>query len=93
MGILVKIYVPAAIVSVKKLSDMSDEEWGWRNDTVGRIGALGLYKSGQLYHIIHKTIFNELSTSKGVLKIEDNMLTLTTKNTEYVFEILEQYKL
>ncbi len=90
MGKLVKIYSPVAIVSVKKLSDMDDEEWGWRNYTVGRIGTLALYQSGQLYHIVHKTLFNTLSTSKGVLKTENPTLTLTTKNTEYVFEILKQ---
>lgn len=31
-----------------------------------------------------------LRTSKGVLKIEGNTLKLTTKNAEYVFEILKQ---
>ena len=90
MGRFVKKYVPVLIASVKKISDMSDEEWGWRDYTVGRIGALYLFQSGSLYHAVHKTIFNELRTSKGVLQTKYNTLKLTTKNTEYVFEILKQ---
>ena len=92
MGRFVKKYVPVLIVSVKKISDMTDEEWGWRDYTVGRIGTIYLYQSGLLYHAVHKTIFNELHKSKGVLKTKNNTLKLTTKNTEYVFEILLKNK-
>lgn len=89
-GKICEKYVPVLIASVKKISDMEDEEWGWRDDTVGRIGVLYLYQSGTLYHVVHRTIFHELRTSKGVLKTKNNTLKLTTKNTEYVFEILKQ---
>lgn len=90
MGRLVKIYDPVRIVSVKKISDADDKTWAWREGVVGRVGSLYLCKSGCLYHVIHRTVYNMLRTSKGVLKVEDSTLTLTTKNTEYVFEILKQ---
>lgn len=89
MGRLVKIYDSVRIASVKKISDADDKTWAWREGVVGRVGSLYLCKSGSLYHVIHRTVYNMLRTRKGILKVEDNKLTLTTKNTEYVFELLK----
>ena len=90
MGRLVKIYGSVRIASVKKISDADDKTWAWREGVVGRVGSLYLCKSGSLYHMIHRTVYNMLRTSKGAPKVENATLTLTTKNTEYVYEILKQ---
>ena len=88
MGRLVNEYPKAMIMSVKKVSDMEDNEWDWRKDTVGRVGEIKLYRRAQLYCIVLETEFNYLHTSMGILSVENDLLTLRTRNTEYVFKIL-----
>jgi len=89
MGRLEDEYPKAMIMSVKKVSDMEDDEWDWRKDTVGRVGTMKLYKRAQLYCIVHETEFNYLHTSMGILDMEKGIITLRTRNTEYKFKILK----
>ncbi len=88
MGRLVNEYPKATVISVKKVSDMDPNEWDWRKDTVGRVGEIKLYRRAQLYCIVLETEFNYLHTSMGILDMEKDIITLRTRNTEYVFKIL-----
>lgn len=88
MGRLVNEYPKATVISVKNISNMDPDEWDWRKDTVGRVGEIKLYRRAQLYCIVLETEFNYLHTSMGILSVENDLLTLRTRNTEYVFKIL-----
>ena len=90
---LLKSYTNVKIISVKKISDMADDDWDWRNDLVGQIGTLYLYKRAQLYRAILDTETHYFNTGRGLLEIENDLITLRTRNTEYVFKALPDCKI
>ena len=87
---LLKTYPDVKIISVKKISDMDDAEWDWRKDLVGQIGTLYLYKRAQLYRAILDTETHYFYTGRGLLEIENDIITLRTRNTEYKYMILNE---
>ena len=87
---LLKTYPDVKIISVKKISDMDDAEWDWRKDLVGQIGTLYLYKRAQLYRAILDTETHYFYTGRGLLEIENDIITLRTHNTEYKYMILNE---
>ena len=89
---LLKVYEEVKIISVEKISDMSDEDWKWRNGLVGRIGTLYLYKRAQLYRSVLDTGTHLFYTGRGLLEIENDILTLRTRNTKYKYMILRSEK-
>ena len=85
---LLKTYANVKIISVKKISDMDDAEWDWRKDLVGQTGTLYLYKRSQLYRAILDTETHYFNSGRGLLYIENDLITLRTRNNEYVFKTL-----
>ena len=90
---LLKVYEEVKIISVEKISDMADADWDWRKDLVGQTGTLYLYKRSQLYRAILDTETHYFYTGRGLLYIENGLITLRTRNTEYVFKTLSDYKI
>lgn len=67
--------------------------WEWRLKYVGMLGAMMIttitedkYKGMSRVSFVGELT---LSTSPGALLLEENIITLTTKNTVYVFEITD----
>ena len=87
---LLKTYTNVKIISVKKISDMDDADWDWRKDLVGETGTLYLYKRAQLYRAVLDTETHYFYTGRGLLEIENNLITLRTRNTEYKYMILSE---
>ena len=72
---------------------MADADWDWRKDLVGQTGTLYLYKRAQLYRAILDTETHYFYTGRGLLEIKNDIITLRTRNTEYVFKILSDCKI
>lgn len=87
---LLKVYEEVKIISVEKISDMSDEDWKWRNGLVGRIGTLYLYKRAQLYRAVLDTETHYFYTGRGLLETENDIIVLRTRNTKYKYMILNE---
>jgi hypothetical protein len=87
---LLKSYTNVKIISVKKISDMADADWDWRKDLVGQTGTLYLYKRAQLYRAILDTETHCFYTGRGLLEIENNIIVLRTRNTEYKYMIISE---
>ena len=91
MPILIARYEYANLLSVKKCSDLPNDQWEWRKEYIGFEGCLLIFQSesrhpGKAY--IHITDFHRyLTTGCGEYTIQKNKLTITTRNREYVFEI------
>ena len=85
---LLKSYTDVKIISVEKISDMADDDWDWRKDLVGQIGTLYLYKRAQMYRVELDFGTHYFNSGRGLLYIENNLITLRTRNTEYVFKTL-----
>ena len=85
---LLKSYTDVKIISVEKISDMADDDWDWRKDLVGQIGTLYLYKRAQMYRVELDFGTHYFNSGRGLLYIENDLITLRTRNTEYVFKTL-----
>lgn len=91
MSKIIELYRHAELISVEKISDKNYRDWRWRE--------CFLYLEGQLYILESKDIrkgerfiyFNlrdgYLRTNFGTYIIEDNIITMTTKNSIYKFKI------
>ncbi len=83
----------AVVKDVKPIGE-EGSDWGWRRDFRGFKGKICFYESekyepGMVYVYMQNEI-SDFETSSGSIKINDKTVTLTTKNTEYVFEILSE---
>lgn len=87
---LFKVYEEVQVISVKNISDMDDAEWDWRKDLVGQTGTLYLYKRAQLYRAVLDIETHYFYTGRGLLEIENDIITLRTRNTEYKYMILNE---
>lgn len=72
----------------------SDEDWGWRKKYEGFCGIMNLYQSqrkypGKYFIGIYDIDLQHLKTSAGDLITDGNQITLTTKNSKYIFKWLE----
>lgn len=88
---IIESYRHAELISVEKISDKNYRDWRWRE--------CFLFLEGQLYILESKDIrqgecfiyFNlrdgYLRTNFGIYIIEDNIITMTTKNSVYKFKI------
>lgn len=82
----------AKLISVEKVSDMSDAKWRWRKNYVGCQCELFIFESesknkGKRY-IYFTDHSNYLKTGYGTYIIKDNILTMETKNSIYKFKII-----
>ena len=87
---LLKSYTDVKIISVEKISDMPDDDWDWRKDLVGQIGTLYLYKRAQMYRVELDFETHYFNSGRGLLYIENDLITLRTHNTEYKYMILNE---
>ena len=87
---LLKSYTDVKIISVEKISDMPDDDWDWRKDLVGQIGTLYLYKRAQMYRVELDFGTHYFNSGRGLLYIENDLITLRTHNTEYKYMILNE---
>ena len=83
---LLKSYTNVKIISVEKISDMADADWDWRKDLVGQTGTLYLYKRAQMYRVELDFETHYFNSGRGLLEIKNDIITLRTRNTEYVFK-------
>ena len=94
MGELIKKGV-GKLVSVEPNDERkSDEDWGWRKKYEGFCGIMNLYQSqrkypGKYFIGIYDIDLQHLKTSAGDLITDGNQITLTTKNSKYIFQWLE----
>lgn len=90
---MIKQYKHAQLVSVEKLSDMEYQKWMWREMFVGYIGIFSILESENKYpgkRYLHLSDMHEyITTGYGEYEIKDNFITHTTRNSRYVFKILE----
>lgn len=91
MPTLIARYEYARLLSVKKCSNLPNDQWEWRKDYIGFEGCLLIFQSefkypGKTY--IHITDFHRyLTTGCGEYVIDGNRLTIITRNSKYIFEI------
>ena len=79
--------------AVTKICDKSYDEWKWRERYIGYQGELFVFESlekhpGKRYLNFTDHSRNWLNTGCGEYVIEGNILTMTTKNSIYEFEII-----
>ena len=88
-------YQNVIIKSVQKISDMDYEEWKWREKYINYQGILSIWEStekfkGQHYISFNDLIGNWMHTGYGEYTISDNIITMTTQNSIYKFEIIQK---
>lgn len=81
------------IISVEKVSDMNYEEWKWREEYINFQGILSIWESiekfkGQHYISFNDLMGNYLRTGYGKYTINNNIITMTTRNSIYKFKII-----
>lgn len=86
----------AKLVSVEPMSgNTSNEVWAWRKKYEGFYGIMNLYQSqrkqpGKYFIVIYDVDLQYFKTGTGELTMDDNHITLITKNSKYTFEKLEK---
>ena len=92
---LIDFFNVAELISVEKLSDMSDEKWNWRIDYVGYQCELFILESEEENKGKRYIYFTEhhdyLKTGYGTYSIDDDIITMKTKNTIYKFKIIYKW--
>ncbi len=88
-------YQNVIIKSVQKISDMDYEEWTWREKYINYQGILSIWESTEKFKGQHYISFNDLMgnwmhTGYGEYTISDNIITMTTRNSIYKFEIIQK---
>lgn len=79
------------IVTIEKNETCEAANWEWRKRYIGMLGSAviitfteGKHEGESMISLMGK---HSINTSCGTLLWEDNIITLKTKNTVYVFEI------
>ena len=90
----IRAFTVVEFKSVAKISDMEYKKWKWREQYIGFQGELFVFEStekypGKLYLNFTDHSRNCLNTGYGEYVIDGNILTMTTKNRIYEFEILD----
>ena len=84
----------AKVVSVEPNEKRKeDKDWGWRKEFEGFYGIMNLYQSqrkypGKYFIVLYDIELQYLKTGVGDLITDGNGITLTTKNSKYIFEWL-----
>lgn len=90
---LIKKYY-GRILSVESKGTIEEGEWSWRPIFVGLRGVINIYESeikdpGK--HFIYiKGTDDYLRTGLGIMTEEDKIITLSTKNSVYKFQLLSE---
>lgn len=90
----IRAFTVVEFKSVTNISDKPYDEWKWRERYIGFQGELFVFEStekqpGKLYLNFTDHSRNCLNTGHGEYVIDGNILTMTTKNSIYEFEILD----
>lgn len=89
---LIQHFDVAEFESAEKISDMEYAEWKWREQYLGYQGELYLFESVHLFpgkRYLHFTDRHEyIKTGIGEYVINENKITLTSRNSIYTFLIL-----
>ncbi|MBE6828421.1 MAG: hypothetical protein E7514_07435 [Ruminococcaceae bacterium] len=95
-GILVpaEYFHHAEVIGVENTGRHNDEDWSWRKDYLGFEGALIVFKNNKKdsnAYYAHITNFNGgyLTTGYGEYQIENDILTIKTRNSIYKFQIFD----
>ena len=93
MPIEIERYENAKLVSVEPLSDVADEDWGWRRVYIGSSGVLRLCASkkknpGGKFAVISDGCY-KLRTGYGTAQRIDGLMVFTTSRSRYVFALDE----
>lgn len=92
---LIKRYRYAKLKTVTKISDINYMYWKWRRKYIGFIGELSILQSeekfpGQYYLYFTNHRLNWITSGYGEYTTNKNKLIMTTKNSIYEFEIIEE---
>ena len=93
MPIVIEKYENAKLVSVEPLSDVANEDWGWRRIYIGSSGVLKLCESrkknpGGRFAVISDGWY-KLRTGYGTAQRIDGLMVFTTSRSRYVFALDE----
>ena len=96
MAKLIVRYAPSELLSVEKLSEVPDYDWSWRLEYIGRPGYIDVFESqykhkGEIFIYLGCFDGNQMTTGYGTIEIEEDRLTITTKNSRYEFSIGKEY--
>ena len=94
MARLIIKYAPSVLLSVMKLNNDSRQKWNWREKYIGKPGCLSLFESvkkypGERFVYMNCYLFGWFTTTCGEIVIDGDILTITTRNSRYVFKIEE----
>ncbi len=88
---LIEGYEAAICKSIRRISDMPYKIWNWREECVALKGILFIFESEKKhpgkYFIRFMNSEYDLITGCGEIVNEGNIITLTTQNSIYEFEI------
>ncbi len=92
MAKVIETFENATLVSVEQLDDRNTYEWDWRCKFVGCKGTLYIGKSehkrpGEQFIMITDKKDFRLTTGYGKIEQTEEHLTITTKNSSYIFII------
>ena len=83
------------IISIEPIHPSeADEKWSWRKSFVGFIGMIHIYQScrkhkGKNYIVMCDAQLNCLKTGAGDVTYEGDTLTVTTTNSKYTFQLMD----
>ena len=93
MPIEIERYENAKLVSVEPLSNITDEDWGWRRIYIGSSGVLRLCESQKKNPGGRFAVFSDggykLRTGYGTAQRTDGLMVFTTSRSRYVFALDE----
>ena len=88
---LIESYNEAVCKSIRRISDMPYKIWNWREECVALKGILFIFESEKKYpgkyFIRFMNSEYDLITGCGDIATEGDIITLTTQNSIYKFEI------
>jgi len=92
MAKVIETFENAVLSSVEQLADMPLHEWKWRYQFVGCKGTLYICESepkhpNERFALLTDSKDFRLTTTCGEIKKTEEHITVTTKNSRYIFKI------
>ena len=92
MAKVVETFENATLVSVERLADMPSYEWDWRCQFVGCKGTLYIGESQHRHPSERFAVLTDrkdfrLTTACGEIEKTEEHITITTKNSIYIFKM------
>lgn len=88
-------YQNVIVKSIQKVTDMDYGEWKWREEYIDFQGILSIWEStekfkGQKYIAFNNLMGGWFNTGYGEHTIDDDIITMTTRNSIYKFKIIHK---